>query len=268
MSPARAQYIIKRIGRDGIVGKIPLGKLAAIDIEGYFARLRLSGIKENTIKKDRQLLHAALKKAKKDRLLTANPAEDIDLEKIRKYKAATYAPEQIIEMLDAFSAEEIYIPTLLAVFTGLRRGEVLGLRWDDVDLEHGLLDIRQALHVEDSEIKTGLPKSEASESQVAIPASLIGELKRHHTTQKRLKLRSCQNYVDSDLVCTRLDGSPWNPSTFSTVFTRNLKYHGLSHIRFQDLRHSHATILHELGVDLKDISDRLRHSTLGITADL
>ena len=144
-SPVRTgfgyEYIIKRIGRDGIVGKIPLGKLAVIDIEGYFARLRLSGVKENTIKKDRQLLHAALKKAKKDRLLITDPAEDIDLEKIRKYKAATYAPEQIIEMLDAFSEEEIYIPTLLAVFTGLRRGEVLGLRWADVDLEHGLLNI-------------------------------------------------------------------------------------------------------------------------------
>ncbi len=209
-----------------------------------------------------------MKKAKKGRLITVNPAEDIDLEKIRKYKAATYDPEQIIEMLDAFSEEEIYVPTLLAVFTGLRRGEVLGLRWADVNLEHGILNIRQALHIEDSEIKAGPPKSEASESQVAIPTSLIGELKRHHTAQKKQRLLSSQNYIDSGLVCTRLNGSPWNPSNFSSAFTRNLKYHGLSHIRFHDLRHSHATILHELGVDLKDISDRLRHSTLGITADL
>jgi integrase len=140
-------------------------------------------------------------------------------------------------MLDAFSEEEIYVPTLLAVFTGLRRGEVLGLRWEDVDLEHGLLNIRQALHVEDREIKAGLPKSEASESQVAIPSSLIGELKRHHTAQKKQRLLSGQNYVDSGLVCTRLDGSPWNPSTFSSIFRRYLKYHGLSHIRFHDLRH-------------------------------
>ncbi len=262
------ECIIKRIDRDGFIGKIPLGKLATIDIEAYFVRLRRSGIKENTIKKDRQLLQASLKRAKKDRLIAVNPAEDIDLERIRKYKAATYTPEQIVEMLDAFSKEEIYIPVLLTVFTGLRRGEVLGLRWDDIDLGHGLLNIRQALYIEDGEFKTDLPKSEASESQVVIPDSVIGELKCHHTAQKKQRLLSGKDYIDSGLVCTRLNGAPWSPSNFSSAFARNLKYHGLPHIRFHDIRHSHATILHELGVDLKDISDRLRHSTLGITADL
>ncbi len=97
---------------------------------------------------------------------------------------------------------------------------------------------------------------------------MIGELNRYHTDQKKQKLLLGKDYTDSGLVCTRLNGSPWSPSNFSSSFTRNLKYHGLPHIRFHDIRHSHATILHELGVDLKDISDRLRHSTLGITADL
>jgi integrase len=111
-------------------------------------------------------------------------------------------------------------------------------------------------------------KSDNSEDVVYLPQFVVDELKCIRKQQKKQKLQLGAAWQDNDLICCRLDGNPWNPSTVSKKFTAVLASHYAPHIRFHDLRHSHATILHEYGADMKDISDRLRHSTVQITSDI
>ncbi len=203
-----------------------------------------------------------------DKLLTLNPARYAKLERVRKYKAAVYDAEQVAEMLERLRDEEIYPVVLLAVSGALRRGEGLGATWQAADLDRGTLQVTQAYYVVDGVAGFDPVKSDDSEDVVYLPDFVVAELKRIKKQQMKMKLQLGAAWQDNDLICRRTDGSPWNPSTVSKKFSEALASHGLPHIRLHDLRHTHATVLHEAGTDMKDISNRLRHSTEQITADI
>jgi len=259
--------IEKHIAND-IIGSAPVSHLRPNHLEAYYTRLRTANLKEYTVQHHHRLLHQSLKRAVRDRLLTRNPADDVELQKIRRFKAATYTAEMVAKMLECLRDEDIYPPTLLAVTGGLRRGEDLGATWQAVDLELGTLNINQAYYVVDGVASFDPVKSEDSEDVVYLPAFTVNELKRIRKEQLKQKLQLGATWQDNDLICCKADGSPWNPSTVSKKFSNALIRYGLPHIRFHDLRHTHATVLHEGGADMKDISDRLRHSTVQITSDI
>jgi integrase len=263
---AYRNIIANRIANDAI-GSALVSGLKPGHLEDYYARLRQAGFKEYTVLHHHRLLHQSLKRAVRDQLLVKNPTEDVDLEKIRRYKATTYNAAMVVKMLECLHDEDVYAPILLAIGGGLRRGEDLGAHWQDLDLENGILNVNQAYYVVDGVAGFDPVKSDNSEDVVYLPGFVVDELKHIRKQQKKRKLQLGAAYQDHDLICCRADGSPWNPSTISKRFSVALARHGLPHIRFHDLRHSHATILHEYGADMKDISDRLRHATVQITSD-
>ncbi|MDH7578057.1 MAG: site-specific integrase [Bacillota bacterium] len=162
-----------------------------------------------------------------------------------------------------------FLPAYIAVNTGLRMGEVLGLRWQDIDFKRETLTVKQTLQTVNREIRIR-PKAKTKGSQrtIDLPKNLIQELKKHRLEQKKNMLAFGELYQKQyDLVCCKEDGSPIKSSSFGSYFVSMAKRCGLD-ISFHALRHTHASLLIKAGVHPKVISERLGHSNIGITMDL
>jgi integrase len=175
--------------------------------------------------------------------------------------------EQVKTFLEVSKGSSYYSVYVTAINTGMRRGEVLGLRWQDVDFDNNILYVRQSLQ----EVKkVGLtfkePKSGKSRSITFTP-SLAKELKKIYKQQLEYKLSLGQGYNDLDLVFAQKNGKPLQPSEMARNYRKLVDKSGLPYIRFHDLRHTHATLLLQQGVHPKVVSERLGHSTIGITMD-
>lgn len=187
-------------------------------------------------------------------------------------------------MLETLEGTYLYIPTLIAVCTGMRLGEILGLRWEDVDLEQGTITVRQTSGVKRKDEFAGLPeeaipkkgrnesylkppKTKKSRRTIDIPQVLVEALRRHRLQQKKDRLACGEIYQDNGLVCCWQDGTPILLSTFSSAFSEKARKAGVD-INFHGLRHSHATWLFQMGEHPKAVSERLGYSKIGITLDL
>ena len=146
-------------------------------------------------------------------------------------------------------------------------GELLGLRWSDVDLDMANLSVVQALYKRSGICKMVEPKSSKSRRQIALSPSLALLLRDYKTEQQAQRILLGAPMVDSNLVFSRIDGKPLDPGTISHTSAKVLKKAGLPHIRFHDLRHSHATLLLKAGIHPKIVSERLGHANIGITLD-
>jgi len=159
------------------------------------------------------------------------------------------------------------IPVFIAVTTGLRRGEILGLRWSDVDLEKGVLSVNQAIESTKAGLSFKPPKTLKSRRSVALLPLTVQVLREHALKQKKARLAAGPAYKNSGLVCTRADGSPMNPRQLSKDFLSFIRRHKLKRIRFHDLRHTHASQMLRQGIHPKIVSERLGHSSVAITLD-
>jgi integrase len=222
-----------------------------------------------TILHHHRILRQALQQAVKWQLLARNPADAVEPPHPRRKEMLALDEPQIAMLLEAARPNRLlHLSVLLAVTTGMRRGEILALRWRDIDFEPGVLSVRQSLE----ETKAGLafkePKSEKARRTIALPELAIEGLRRRKADQARVKLMMGRSYEDHDLVCCQDDGRPLHPTSLTHVFVNLLRRRNLIRVRFHDLRHSHATILLRKGVHPKIVSERLGHSTVGITLDV
>ncbi|WP_373408561.1 site-specific integrase [Bacillus sp. OV166] len=153
------------------------------------------------------------------------------------------------------------------MFTGMRRGEVLGLGWQDVDFDNLVLYVRQSLQeVKKIGLTFKKPKSGKSRS-ITITPTLAKELKKLYKQQLENKLFLGQEYHDLDLVFAQQNGKPIQPTEMARAYRKLVEISGLPYIRFHDLRHTHATLMLQQGVHPKVVSERLGHTTIGITMD-
>jgi integrase len=267
------------------LGEIPLSKLRPIDLRDFEAKLLKDGRKDNKktaskglapayVKKIHVIIHEALHDALKWELVYRNVADVVDPPKVVREEVIPLTEKQINDLLDGLKGTYLYIPTYTALATGLRLGEVLGLPWRDVDLETGILTVKQAQktkrdRVGDAityETTYGDPKSKNSKRSLDIPENLIEVLKRHRLEQKKNRLAFGEVYQDNGLVCCMEDGSPIRNESMGSRFSTLARKMGLN-ISFHNLRHSHASQLVRMNESLKVISARLGHSGIGITAD-
>jgi integrase len=151
----------------------------------------------------------------------------------------------------------------------MRRGELLGLRWSDVDLDTGSLSVRQQLVRGGKEISFGPPKTQAGRRSIRLDAVTVRVLRSHRARQKeqgRLKLGQAYR-SDLDLVFARMDGSPHDPDVVSQQFEAAAKRSGVKRIRFHDTRHTHASLGLQAGIHPKVVQERLGHSSMAVTLD-
>ncbi|MRG28787.1 tyrosine-type recombinase/integrase [Laceyella tengchongensis] len=254
-----------------------MDQLKPLHIQGYYTN-RLTegrmdgkgGLSNRSVLHHHRVLNEALNHAVKWQLLPINPVNAITPPKPQKKKITVLTKEQVISLLQGTKGYKYYYPIYLAVNTGMRRGEILGLRWEDIDFSNHTISINQTLQ----KLKgIGLQfrdttKTDGSRRSIAISESVVETLKRLKTVQAKNKLRFGPTYQDHDLVFCNKDGSPFDPDNVSREFCRYIKRLEIPHVRFHDLRHTHATLLLQQGEHPKVVSERLGHSTIAITMDI
>ncbi|TIS07173.1 MAG: site-specific integrase, partial [Mesorhizobium sp.] len=222
-----------------------------------------------TVHHYRRVLIRALGQAVTWERLTKNPATATTPPKVERKKMLAYTVEQTAALLETLRPTRMYIPVLLAVTCGLRRGEILALRWRHVELGDNLrrLSIEQSAEQTDDGVRYKEPKSGRART-VALSASTVAELKAHRARQAEELLRLGIRPDADSFVVAQVDGSPIQPRSLTHEWVRVLGNTALPRIRFHDLRHTHATQMLSSGVHPKVASERLGHSTIGITLDL
>jgi integrase len=175
---------------------------------------------------------------------------------------------QLRAFLEAAADDRVFALWHLAVFTGMRRGELAGLRWADVDLDTTSLRVASTRVTVGIEIVTGGPKTTRGRRTIGLDPSTVTVLRAHKARQSAERLASGRASTDMGLVFTAEDGQGLNPTALTNAFHRIVRRANLPRIRFHDLRHSYATAALEAGEDLKVVSARLGHSGYSITADL
>ncbi|MCZ7529739.1 MAG: site-specific integrase [Acidimicrobiia bacterium] len=214
------------------------------------------------------IVRASLAQAVQWDRIGRNPADRATPPKAKRYEPSTWTPEQIRQFLDQAADHRLSAAWLLLATTGMRRSEVLGLRWSDVDLGEAGLHVRQSLVAVEYEISFSEPKTEKSKRRVALDPHTIMALRSHRARQSEEKLAAGGAYTDDDPVFADEIGRPLHPESLSQTFKRQAKAAGLPTIRLHDLRHSFATAALEAGVPLKVVSDRLGHSSISVTGDI
>jgi integrase len=203
-------------------------------------------------------------------VIARNPAEVLSrrLPKVDRKELTTLTAEQSAWLLEAISHSRVYWPTLIALATGMRRGEILALRWRNVDLDRGTLRVMESLEQTKTGLRFKAPKNEKVRA-ITLPAFTIDEMRRLKRQQAEELLTLGVRQTGDTLVCGRADGEPHAPLSLTYEFTRLVgRMKDLPRVRFHDLRHSHATQLLASGVHPKIAQERLGHSTIATTLDL
>lgn len=259
------------------IGSVLLPKLTSARLNSLYSDLVESGRKDGhgglspkTVRNVHIVLRKALGDAVRWNLLTRNPAEYANPPKLNSGRGEmkTWAPAEVKRFLELMEEDRLYAAWLLGVTTGMRRGEILGLRWSDVDLKASSLSVRQTLISIDYRVEFSTPKTAKSRRSIALDGGVVSALRAHRKAQIEEKLLIGDRYIDNGLVFCRVDGSPLHPDLFSQMFDRAVKKSGLPRIRLHDLRHTHATLALRAGVHPKVVSERLGHASVAFTLDV
>lgn len=260
-------YLIPRLGN------IKLQDLRPFHIQQHYTWLLNKeegpGLAPATVLYQHRIIHEALKHAVRWQLIPRNPAEAVEPPKVRKVEINVLTPEQVTGLLNHLLQERhvLFIPTLLAVTTGMRRGEICGLQWEDIDFEKSCLYIRHQLQRIDGRLVLRETKTAGSRRPVALDDTTLGLLKTHRKAQMENRLMFGPEYevANAGYVCTWPDGRLIDPDYITKAFAKVLDKIGLPRVRFHDLRHTHATLLLQEGVNPKIVSERLGHTDIRIT---
>jgi integrase len=251
-----------------VIGHHPLTRLDPLQIQALHAAIRERGLSAQTIKHCHRVLSQALRQAVRMRLIARNLAESVDAPRVARKEMKVLDQAQTATLLKAAERSSIYVPILLGVTTGMRRGEILALHWREVDLDRRSLSVAQTLE----ETKAGglafkIPKTDRSRRTITLPAIAVEAMRRYRARQAADRLRAGPIWVDHDLVCCRPDGMPLSPRQLSKTFAALSRRLGLG-VRFHDLRRSHMSHLLAAGVHPKVASERAGHASVSITLDV
>lgn len=257
-----------------VIGLITLNKLSAAKIDGCWTKLLESGRRDGkgglaprTVGHCRRVMLTAMEQALKWDLVKKNPVAVTRPPKTERAAMSAYGAAETGQMLDALRPTRMFVPALLAALCGLRRGEILALRWRHVDLKNAVLSIVASAEQVGTEVRYKETKSGKART-VALSSTTLEELRRHKAAQAEEQLKIGVRPDKDSFVVAQADGSPLKPVSLTHEWTRQIGKTTLPQIRFHDLRHSHATQLLAAGVHPKIASERLGHSTVGITLDL
>ena len=287
------------------IGDIKLAKLTAEDVQQFYAYLLTSGrrqanekdedgkqkvlkpagLSSGSVRYCHAVLHKSLKKAVQLQYIKSNVTEMVELPRLEKTQRKALNQEQWQQLLAAAKKHRLYGAILLSISTGLRRGELLALAWDDVDIEHNFLRVKNSLlEAHKHGVFFDEVKSKSSRRIVYFPPDVAEELKlqkeklnadkikaykkaKEHAEKFNVEIDPSTYYKDSGLLFQQVNGERMDPRSFSRTFESILKDAKLPHFPLHSLRHTYATIMLQKGVHLKLVQESMGHSTIQQTAD-
>jgi integrase len=249
------------IGACGPIGKYTLQSLKSDHLQALCAEWQAAGIAPSTITSRLTALNAVFHQAVKLQVLGRNPVSGVVRPRaaVAKPKALTEAQTAIL--LREATGTSLYLPIVLALNTGMRRGEILGLTWANVRGDR--IEVVQSVE-EGGQLKE--PKTKGSRRSIVVPGHVVTALREHLCRQNADKLAAGVKWVNLNLVFPNGYGSIWNPNSFTNAITKLLLVCGIEGT-FHSLRHTHATRLMEMGVNPKVVQERLGHSNISQTMD-
>jgi integrase len=256
------------------IGMIPLQRLTPEDLDGFYADLltegRLNGggggLAPKTVRNMHGMLHKALADACRKGTVQRNVASLADPPRARRRSAMqVWNAEQLRQFLDEIEGHRLAPAFYVAANTGMRRGEVLGLHWRDVDLETSRLSVHQAMLNVAYEKRLGDVKTDTGRRTIDLDPRTVAVLQAWRQVQLTEQELTGRPSTEADVVFAKPDGEAVHPDYFSQLFDRHVAKSTLPRIRLHDLRHTHATILLKAGVPVKVVSERLGHSSPAFT---
>ncbi|WAM35592.1 tyrosine-type recombinase/integrase [Caldicellulosiruptor acetigenus] len=254
------------------LGHICLDELTPLDIQQFYNKLLNEGFSAKTVKNVHIVIHSALKQAAKCGYINQNVSEAVSLPKVERPEINTLSAEQVTIFLQAAKDDPLYPAFLLELYTGLRRGELLGLKWDDIDFNNCTIHVQRSLvRVYDQAHKTKLvlqpPKTKAGYRVIPIPNFVADTLKELYNKHQAIKQQQ-PDYNSLNLVFVTTQGTPIDPRNFERKFKQLLKKANLPNIRLHDLRHTVATLLLQQNVHPKIVQEILGHRDISTTLDI
>ena len=256
------------------LGRVPLQRLGPAQLTAFYRALLEGGRRDGrgglapkTVRNIHGALHTALRDAVRWGYVARNAAATADLPKGMAPEMRVWSPEQLRAFLQHVRGDPLYAAWLLFATTGMRRGEVAGLRWPDVDLDSGRVSPRRPRVVVNYEVHVSEPKTAKGRRSLALDPATLAALREHRRRQLEDRLAVGPRWEDSGLVFTWPDGRPLHPERFSKWFEQHTRAAGLPKIRLHDVRHSYATAALAAGIPAKVVSERLGHATIAITMD-
>lgn len=247
------------------IGDILIGSLRTEHVQKMVNGMIERGLSPKSIRETFNNINSAMKKAVTLRLIPYNPCEAVELPKLKKYRTNVYSPEMMQTLLDKAKNTDMYLPIFLLLMIGLRRGELLALRWSDIDFKNSILKVRYNLVRSEDGYIIKQPKSEAGIRDIHLGEDVMSVLKQARLQYMTDVIKYGTGFQNLNFVIRKEDGSPFHPDSMSQKWRRFLKKHNLPEKRLHDLRHSNATALIQAGISPKVVQQRLGHADVQIT---
>jgi len=250
------------------LGSFSLQKLTPEKIQDFYAQKLDEGKSPKLVQLIHAVLHQALENAVKWNLVPRNVAKLVSLPRVERYEAQTLTVEQVKQLLEVARGSRIEVMIQVALNTGMRRGELSALRWDDIDFENGLIFVRRTVnYVGGYGFVETEPKTRSSRRKIAVSEKVLEALKMHREQRGQMRLKAGEKWHEQGLVFCNRYGRYLFPEVVLNQFHALLAKAGLPKMRFHDLRHTMATVLLESDVHPKKVQERLGHTTIAITMD-
>lgn len=249
------------------LGHVAIAKLTPAEVQTFLNGRSTKGLSARRVQYIHAVLRRALVTAERWGLASRNVAKLVELPRVVRHEITPLRPEQARKLIDTAVADRHVALYVTALGTGLRQGELLALRWEDVDLDEGRLRVRHSLANVNGELTLQEPKTDRSRRNLVLPESVIAALRAHRTRQRMDRVAAGSRWVDSGHVFATMLGRPHHAATITRAFQDALARAGLPKVRFHDLRHSAATFLLASGMTLEDVKIMLGHSTIVLTSN-
>lgn len=260
--------VVVRVHLTPALGSILLQELSVRDVEQYRNR-KLAQMSAKSVSAQLAVLRAALDQAVRWNYVQRNVAAQVDNPRMVKHRPATMSVDEVQRLLEALRGDRLEASYYVVIGCALRCGELLGLRWCDVDLDRRTLSVAQSVErIQGIGKVIQTPKTEGGIRRVVMPQFVVRALSAHRDRQWLERKHMGRRWQDYDLVFPTNKGTPYEPRSLARHLERTLAKAGLPHYSLHELRHTSATIMDDQGVPLKTLSKIMGHSTTGITADL
>lgn len=248
------------------LGSLRVQHLTAARVQAFYSARLDAGVGARTITLAHLRLRQALAMAEREGVVRRNVCDLVDPPTTTPAPGQSWTEDEARRFLAVASKHALHPLWALALATGLRRGELLGLRWQDIDLATGQLDVRQSIVILRGAPVVAEPKTAASKRRMRLPPDVVEALRAHRAAWLSQQL-AARTWAEGDLVfCTR-EGKPLNPNNLYRYYRQIIAEAGVPPIRLHDARHTHGTILVAAGVSVRAVADRLGHSRTSVTLD-